>query len=226
MASDPHQSAARRYVDFVCREADWDYTTLARKSGVAASTITRFMNNAAVTHSLSARTLAKISHASGIRLPGSLGGVAEAFGAHASDAVRRAENGVPPPGTRDLPLLGQALGGAEDLLFENGAVQDYVERPWFLMGNGGAYAVYVHGTSMEPAYRHGELCYVDPNRPPRPGQDVVIQLRDGTGFIKTLERRTGHSVVLRQYNPEKRLDFAAADVESIHLVVAALKVRG
>jgi phage repressor protein C with HTH and peptisase S24 domain len=120
--------------------------------------------------------------------------------------------------------MGQAMGGEEDLFFENGVVQAYVERPWFLMGNGNAYAVYVNGTSMEPAYRHGELCYVDPSRPPRPGQDVVVQLKDGTGFVKTLQRRTAQAVEVLQYNPEKRLRFKADEVESVHLIVAALKV--
>lgn len=224
MATDPHQEAARDYVNRVCAQMNWDYSTLARKSGLSASTITRFMNNVNVKHSLSARSLAKIASVTGVRLPDSLGGASDTTRLNPQDGVQLAVERVQPPGARDLPVLGQAMGGEEDLFFETGVVQAYVERPWFLMGNGNAYAVYVNGTSMEPAYRHGELCYVDPSRPPRPGQDVVVQLQDGRGFVKTLQRRTASAIEVLQYNPERRLTFAAEEVQFVHLIVAALKI--
>jgi phage repressor protein C with HTH and peptisase S24 domain len=66
---------------------------------------------------------------------------------------------------------------------------------------------------------------VSPAVPPTPGDDVVVQLTDGQGLIKRLQRRTARHLVLEQFNPEKRLEIPVGSVRSVHLVVAVLKVR-
>jgi len=244
---DFHQAAARAYVRQVLARTGWDGTTLARRAGLAPTTVTRFLNNASVKHSLSARSLSKIAGVSGLPLPGALTGApgggpddSPAAGQPGSQAGRLGESAMPAgPGTavgaamaggtlagaRDLPILGQARGGADGHFFDNGSAVSFVERPWFLMRVPGAYAVYVNGDSMEPVYRHGHVLYVNPTIPPAPGDDVVIQLQDGQGFVKRLQRRTLRSVVVEQFNPPGAIDYPAETVAGIHLVVAALKVR-
>lgn len=129
-------------------------------------------------------------------------------------------------GAKDLPILGQGRAGDDSYVFENGAsVRAYTMRPMELFNVRDAYAVYIHGDSMSPRFRHGELAYVDPARPPSPGDDVVIQMHDGQGFIKELVRRTARAVICRQHNPETTLEYRASDVRSIHLIVAATRVR-
>lgn len=220
--ADLHRDAAIAYVDALVRETGLDLTNLARRAGVSSTTLTRFHNDPRYTNSLSARTLKKLSDVTGVPLPPNLGGAPAS--APLSNGVLSAQ-AVPQPGPRDLPVVGHARGGQEGYFFDNGLVESYVERPWFLLGQSNAYAVYVNDGSMDPALRHGQLVYVSPTVPPTPGDDVVIQLNDGQGLIKRLLRRTGKHLVLEQFNPAKRLEIPIGSVRSVHLVVAVLKVR-
>lgn len=219
---DPHRDAAIAYVDMLVRETGLDLTNLARRAGVSSTTLTRFHNDPRYTNSLSARTLKKLSDVTGIPLPASLGGASNGA---ATPAGALSTHAVPQPGPRDLPVVGHARGGQEGYFFDNGLVESYVERPWFLLGQSSAYAVYVNDGSMDPVLRHGQLVYVSPTVPPTPGDDVVVQLGDGQGLIKRLLRRTARHLVLEQFNPAKRLEIPMGQVRSVHLVVAVLKVR-
>jgi SOS-response transcriptional repressor LexA len=232
---DEHQRIARDYVRSVLRETGWEATTLARRAGLAPTTITRFLNSPKVTHSLSARSLAKVAAASGLALPAEFGGGMgssweSGAGTESSGGggdLGQAGEGAPPAlaGPRDLPVMGEARGGSEGYFFDQGVIQSYAERPWFLMGVPTAYAVYVNGTSMEPVFGHGHLLYVNPTLPPAPGDDVVVQLGDGQGFVKRLVRRSAALLLLEQFGPPDSLAYDAAEVAAVHVVVAALKVR-
>ena len=70
--------------------------------------------------------------------------------------------------SRDLPVLGTAMGGEEGAFEFNGEVVDYVRRPPGLEMARGAFAIYVQGESMAPRYEEGELVFVHPGRPARP----------------------------------------------------------
>lgn len=133
---------------------------------------------------------------------------------------------VAPYGPRDLPILGQARGGDDEYFFGNGAdVLSLAYRPIELLNVANAYAVYVHGDSMAPRFEPGELLYVDPVRPARPGDDVIVQMADGQGFVKRLVRRTQRIVICRQFNPEEEIEYLASQVRSVHLIISATRVR-
>jgi phage repressor protein C with HTH and peptisase S24 domain len=225
--TDLHRDAAIAYVDALLRETGLDLTNLARRAGVSSTTLTRFHNDPNYTNSLSARTLKKLSDATGVPLPPDLGGAPSNVMSHVATPASGAFNAtpIPPAGRRDLPVVGHARGGKEGYFFDNGIVESFVERPWFLLGQSNAYAVYVNESSMEPVLRHGQLAYVSPTVPPTPGDDVIVQLTDGQGLIKRLVRRTTKHLILEQFNPAKRLDIPIDSVRSVHLVVAVLKVR-
>ena len=167
--ADLHRDAAIAYVAALVRETGLDLTNLARRAGISSTTLTRFHNDPGYTNSLSARTLKKLSDASGVPLPASLGG---APGAMTAPRAQNALNGlaIPQSGPRDLPVVGHVRGGQEGYFFDNGLIQSYAERPWFLLGQSGAYAVYVNDGSMEPVMRHGQLVYVSPAVPPTAGR--------------------------------------------------------
>ncbi|HTP85080.1 MAG TPA: S24 family peptidase [Alphaproteobacteria bacterium] len=226
--ADKLQEAARRFIAAVSAATGWNYTTIARRAGLASTTVTRFMNEPDVRHMLSARSLAKIAAISSVPVPPELGGAVPLVAE--GDADRRefspALAPIPPPGPRDLPIRGHAKGGANGAyFFEQGVVQAYVERPWFLMGVPTAYAVYIQNDSMEPVFRHGHLAYVNPSVPPSPGDDVVIHLKDGQGFVKRLVRRTARALIAEQFNPARHLEWPTDSVETVHLIVASLRVR-
>ena len=226
--ADKLQEAARRYIAAVSAATGWNYTTIARRAGLASTTITRFMNEPDVRHMLSARSLAKIAAISSVPVPAELGGAVPMVGD--GEAGRRdfapSPAAIPPPGARDLPIRGHAKGGSNGAyFFEQGVVQAYVERPWFLMGAPAAYAIYIQNDSMEPVFKHGHLAYVNPSVPPSPGDDVVIHLKDGQGFVKRLVRRTARALIAEQFNPARQLEWPTDGIEAIHLIVASLRVR-
>jgi len=121
---------------------------------------------------------------------------------------------------RGIPVM--ATGYCDDLIFDivgNGGIEiermqlevDHVvrliERPAALRDARDAYAIYFHGSSMEPRFFQGEFGIVDPRRPPSPGDFVVVQLNDGnssdviTVLVKRLVKINASWVELEQYNP-------------------------
>lgn len=125
----------------------------------------------------------------------------------------------------DVPVLGVSMGGdGHDFQF-NGQTVDYVRRPLGIANARQAYATYVIGDSMVPAFREGALLFVNPDKPPSIGDDVVIELRPetdgepGAGYIKRLKKRTASRIVVEQFNPPKDLEFEWVEVRAIHRVV-------
>lgn len=147
----------------------------------------------------------------------------------------------PGMGTRDLPVLGTAVGGSvggpgggtpeayDGLFLMNGEILDYIERPPSLRGVASAYAVYVSDTSMVPRYFPGETLHVHPGRAVVRGDDtfVVVQLRPDTegepprALVKQFVRQTADTLYLAQFNPATELEFPLDQVESLHLIIWA-----
>lgn len=151
---------------------------------------------------------------------------------HAAQSVRTA----PEPGfttigagavlPRDVPVYGVTSGGPGIDFYLNGEVIDRVKRPPAIAEAKDAYALYVIGSSMYPRFSDGELIYVHPNRPPRVGDDVVIQLhaRDegdtvGPSYVKRLVRRSASKLTVEQFNPAGQLEFDMDDVKALHRIV-------
>jgi len=122
-------------------------------------------------------------------------------------------------GPRDLPILGYVKAGGLGFFIGNGDRQGVTVRPETLRDVTTAYAVRVHDDSMRPALKPGYLLYVDPTRPVKAGDFVVIQLRDGQAFIKHLIRRTEKAVICEQFNPAGEIKYAPAKIKAVHLVV-------
>lgn len=125
-----------------------------------------------------------------------------------------------------VPVMGTVKGGKDGFVEWNGEVIDRVPRPPFLANAKDGYALFVTGDSMAPRYEQGEIVYIHPGKPVGPGDFVVVQLRahDGSppgALVKRLVRRNGESVILQQFNPEKRITIPAADVVAIHKIVGS-----
>lgn len=146
--------------------------------------------------------------------------------------VRAAAVDLPRTMAKDVPVRG-TVAGAD---YGKGAFQlspdiiDYVRRPPALADAKDVYALYVEGSSMEPRFEAGELIFVNPNRPARPGDYVVIQepvSEDETrGFVKQLVKRTGDWVVCRQLNPVAELRFKATPALRVHRVLTTSDMLG
>ena len=112
----------------------------------------------------------------------------------------------------DVPVRGTARGdndGKGDFTF-NGDVAGYVRRLPGLANVKGAFALYVQGSSMSPWREEGGLVYINPHRPARVGDHVVVEMRPtregepGIVWIKKLLARSGDGgLTLAQYNPPR-----------------------
>ena len=100
---------------------------------------------------------------------------------------------VPNRGVREkrgrLPIIGlPAPGDDERILVDDQPHGDIVAPPQ-LEGVDEARAVYVRGRSMEPRYYPGEVVYLNPLRPPNPGDFVFLTVREpgfaaAVGYIR------------------------------------------
>lgn len=126
---------------------------------------------------------------------------------------------------KDVEVMGTVAGSG----ISKGAFRitsdpvDIVLRPPGLENVKGLYALYVEGDSMSPKYEPGDLIYVNPHRPARPGDVVVVQdpLADGDdfeGYVKILVRKTADWLFTRQLNPDDELKFKVTPALRVHRV--------
>lgn len=227
------QTAVRELVQQMLAETGLTLTELARRAGVSSTTLTRFMNKD-VKHTLSMSTLGKLSVASGVSVPMgmALPGVAGAAAARPpAEGLAIPRRGDMP---QDLPVYGTAQGanGAGAFVINMGGQVDRIRRPPGLMANRDAFAIYVEGDSMEPRFEPGETVVVDPNRPVRPGDDVVLLLESPEpgqppqAYIKRLVRRGAERILVKQYNPPRQMEFPTAAVKKIFRVMRVGELLG
>lgn len=124
----------------------------------------------------------------------------------------------------DLAIQGEdgTVLSIERLLLDIDHTIRLIERPPALWNARDAYAIYFHGSSMEPRFYQGEIGVVDPRRPPSPNDFVVAQLNNGqsediiTVLVKQLVRVTSAWVELRQFNPPQTFRIPRSQVAHLH----------
>ena len=137
------------------------------------------------------------------------------------------------PDSGVVPVLGTALGSliptnGEDAEFEGFIIDaepiQRVRQPVGIAGQRSIYAIYVVGDSMYPMHPPGDIRFVQPHRPPAPGDTVVVQTKQwehdpGQAYIKIYRRRAGGCVILEQINPAATLKIPEQYVDKMHRVV-------
>lgn len=148
-----------------------------------------------------------------------------------SGEVRRAP--VSPPYStlpNDVPVFGTAAGSFAGS-FVIGEAIDHKPRPPGLLKARDIYAIYVVGSSMEPEHPPGELRFVNPHRPPRPGDSVIVQeRRHGTAevlaYIARFLRQTDKKLLVAKLNPEATVEFDRRFVIAVHKVMTTNELFG
>lgn len=82
-----------------------------------------------------------------------------------------------------------------------------------------AWAVAMIDDSMAPRLESGEIAYVVVDRPPRRGQDCLVEFADLTARVLQFVERREKSVVFRQLNPEKEILIPTAQKIRVHAIV-------
>ena len=122
-------------------------------------------------------------------------------------------------GPDQVPVYGYAAGTTDDALnLHNGAEIGRVARHPKQASIKKAFAVYVVGESMIPRFRPGQTLYILPGRWPAAGEDVVVELENGDGYVKEYRRRTQKEIICWQYNPDGEWRRPLNQVRAVHSV--------
>lgn len=185
------RKAYRKFIQALADTAGISISGLARRAGIASSTLNRFMSKDDVKHVLSMTTINKVSEAAGLSPEAAYRLLAEIRLAVDNDRHPADAEPIPMPERflrgRRVPIVGYVGGGAE-VYYPDGEAWpiDEVEVP----GAGeDAEAVILRGDSMAPAYRDRDLIvYRRATASPRDllGEECVVRVADGRTFIKTL----------------------------------------
>jgi transcriptional regulator with XRE-family HTH domain len=121
-----------------------------------------------------------------------------------------------------LPVRGTKRGDKKKGLFFTGDQIDQVARPHYLAHVRDAYAMYVVDLSMAPMYRPGQLLFINPYKPPKQGNGIVILLKTNEIKIKEYVGEKKKGLIVREYAPQKRDSLIPHDaIQSIHAVAGA-----
>lgn len=154
--------------------------------------------------------------------------LAEASTAFESETVTPARSTLP----QDVPVLGTVVGGSQSDFHLNGDTVDWARRPPGLALVRDAYAVFVTGDSMAPRFEPGEMLFANPGRPPRSGDDVIVQIHpedDGEPvpcFVKRFVKRTPSLVICEQFNPPRTVEYTLSAVLAIHRIMPLSELFG
>lgn len=124
----------------------------------------------------------------------------------------------------DVPVMGTAAGSfAGAFKYEDGIV-DYVRRPPALVNARDIYAIFVEGESMFPEHKPGDLRFVNPHKPAKIGDSVVVQTQNAPeqqveAMIGHLLKRTAEHIVIGKLNPESTVRVNRETVKAVHKVL-------
>lgn len=143
---------------------------------------------------------------------------------------------MPPPSPRnlprDVPVMGTAMGGDGSFLLNQGDPIDMVRRGPGIAQSRTVFAIYVEGESMSPRFDPGDLIYLDPARPVRIGDDVVLVMASENAadpplsYLKRLVRRTADRVIAEQFNPAQRIEYPTRNLKQMVRVLKLAEVMG
>lgn len=125
-----------------------------------------------------------------------------------------------------LPVLGVAAPGDDERIRVDGVVRGEVIAPPQLEAVPGAKAVYVRGHSMEPRYYPGEVVYLDPSRPPNPGDFVFLTVREEgftspVGYIRQFIGQDLIHIHVLSLNPKREEHIPKENVVALTTIVGS-----
>lgn len=100
--------------------------------------------------------------------------------------------------SRNIPMIGLVRAGGEGVFDGDGRVlgTQWDEIPFPDMSDAHAYGLEISGSSLEPAYRDGDVLVVSPQADIRRGDRVIVRTRQGEMLVSVLVRRTARRVEL------------------------------
>lgn len=108
---------------------------------------------------------------------------------------------------------------------------DWFFKPRPLKLTSGLYGLYVGIDSMAPRFESGDVILLDPRRPAKPGEDVLVFLKYPAGrgglrpvILARLVGKDAGRLDLTQFNPTVRFEVEMIDVARIHRVFSTVEL--
>ena len=134
----------------------------------------------------------------------------------------------PSPNRTVIPVYAAARGGAGHVIIDHTPIEDAVP-PEELVRVRGAYGILIVGESMVPAYKPGDIAWVNPHKHAERDTDVVLYHVPPNGnaeaIIKTLISFSDREWKLRQYQPPLEFTESRVDWPVCHRIVGKKNVR-
>lgn len=130
-------------------------------------------------------------------------------------------------GERELPVYASAQGGSEGMSLLPEPI-DWVPRPGPLAHVAKAYAVYIVGDSMDPAYRHGDMAFIHPSLPLLRGNDVLLVRHEGHQMVAVVKHLVSWNEKhwrVKHWNPERELQLSRQEWQQANVIVAKYNRR-
>ena len=131
----------------------------------------------------------------------------------------------------DVPVMGTAAGNHLRGAFKLGSDPvDWVRRPPGVMNARGIYALYVEGESMIPQYWPADLIYINPFKPVRVDDPVVVQTSyiegEVEGTLGIYRRRDEDYIVIGKHNPKAEVKIRRGNNTMVHKVLTNNELFG
>lgn len=192
------------WIDHILDRKKWTGTDLARKSGLAPSTLLRLMNDPEHPFVPSLKTLQKVAEGSGYPIPRK---VMEVLGAnrmqeeeaHDEEEPRRGKAvRTPTVELRHVSSLPASLQAAA-----NSKRDGYVAAPPQLEGDETAFGFYMPDDTFDPWVKSGCLMFATKRRDPVRGDTIMMTGKDGKTRVRLLMGMDEEGLSLSKSLPPK-----------------------
>ena len=234
--------AFRAWINELCNANALDYTGLARRAGLAPSTLTRPMNSKNFEGPVTARTIEILATALKVQPPKELRSRWDAENLRAKSDLQRlsfqeylsdlrggqievTDTGELTAIREGLPVLSKRETGLGRLMFVR-TTTDFVSRPPELSRSYDAFAIYCVGQRMAPAIKEGSLLAIDPSLPLRRNDYVVVRLMSDELKVREYLSESDNGAIVALYEDSFREEFIPlSDIGWVYRVPRALHLR-
>lgn len=166
------QEAAREFYRAALAKTEWTPYKLAQAAGIAATTITRPLNDPKYKFVPKLETIGKIAAAAGMEPP---------------DALKALPPGQLTPVAGSIPVVGTVRAGSWEMIPEEPVIEEWLPMDVPEYAGASLFAVRVVGRSMDLIYPDGTYVIAIPPQEAglRVGDRVVVRRYDATGRAET-----------------------------------------
>lgn len=223
-SENPVERRRNHFFHFIEKEMGLNLNQVATRANIQVSSLRQYKRGDS--RSLNTATYEKIAQALNTTVA-YLQGETSPSSPAPSAAPSRTSPETPLAPEHRIAIYGRVVGGTGDRFHFDGPPLGDIRCLPLLEHVPGAYAVYISGECMEPRYFAGEIVYVNPVRPPRRGDFVIIQIRPEVpgdpplGLVRQLKCLGAETAEFAQLNPPQPLCLPTEQILSVHLIVGS-----